>query len=491
MRQKDYKLWINSVSERCKNKEGLDRVMVELNDSLNENPDNPEVLFYIGYILVQSEKLGFAYHVFRRLAEISPHKWEVWNNLGRCALIKSGTREPLEYLQTAAAMQPDSTSVLLNTAVSYINFGNGEMAAAAAKKALEINPESSKAKDNLGIAMLGMRQWEGFELHDASLGGQHRTKHTYNNCPDWDGEPRDGDVVFYGEQGLGDEILYGSCLQDAIDRVGDGAIINVDKRLQGLFARSFPRAKAVYGDRLTYQKQSWPQEHTIVAQASVGQLPKFFRAKPADFSGVPYLIPDPLRITAYTAMLTRHIQNDKARPCIGLAWQGGKMHTRERRERSMMLEHFKPLIDPEISGIDADWFILEYGAVADEINDFKNDSPELADRIHYFPWILQSRDYDDTAALVSLMHSIVTVPTTVAHLSGGLGVDCHVILPIVPQWRFGFNPEWNDFPWHNSVTLHRTPPGVTKQEMVLQFIPEFRAALSAKFSGVMKEAAQS
>lgn len=485
MREKDYKLWMASVSERCKNKENLDRVMIELNDALNENPDNPEVLFFIGYILVQSEKLGFAYHIFKRLVELSPQKWEVWNNLARCSVIKSGTREPLEYLQTAAAMNPNSTAILLNTAVAFLNLGNGEKSAQASMKALEIDAGCDKARDNLGTALLSQRQWEkGFLLHDASLGGKHRTKHVYNNCPDWDGEPRDGDVVFYGEQGLGDEILYASCLPDAIKKVGNGAILNVDNRLQGLFRRSFPDAKAVYGDRLTYQKQLWPQEHTIVAQASLGQLPKFFRKRDADFFGAAYLAPDPMRVTAYEAMLLRHIQNRTARPCIGLAWQGGKVHTRERRERSMTLNHFKPLIDPEVSGIDADWFILEYGLVADEINDFLQENPGLTERVHYFPWILQSRDYDDTAALVSLMHSVVAVPTTVIHLAGGLGVDTHVILPIVPQWRFGFNAEWTDFPWHSSVALHRTPPGVNKAEMILRFIPDFRAALSAKFSGM-------
>lgn len=489
MRTQQYKRWMDSVKKRCETKEGLDQVMIELNNELNEDPDNPELLFHIGYVLILAGKLGFAYHVYKRLTEIAPYKFEVWVNLARCCLIKTGTNEALEYLQTAAAMNPRSAGVLFNTAITYINLGNGELAEMAARKAIEVSPNNKKASDNLGIALLGQRKWdEGFVHHNTSLGGEGRTRHTYNNQPDWDGQERDGDIVIYGEQGLGDEILYGSIVPDAIKAIGNGKIIlNVDRRLQGMFERSFPKT-IVYGGRHAYPRQQWEKEHTIVGQASLGQLTYLFR-RDGNFPGTPYLEPCPIRMTAYESMIQRHIQNKKSRPRIGLCWQGGRVYTRERAERCMRLEDFYALIDPEVSGIDADWFVLEYADVNEEIGDFKRAHPELSDRLHYFPWILQGNDYDSTGALVASLYSVVAVPTTAVHLAGSMGVNCHVFVPAVPQWRFGFNREWTDFPWHRSVTLFRRQPGENGEESVMRFVPELRNSLVELFD--MKKAAQS
>ena len=157
----------------------------------------------------------------------------------------------------------------------------------------------------------------------------------------------------------------------------------------------------------------------------------------------------------------------------------------------MTLSMFTDLIDPKVSGIDADWIILEYGNIEDELAQFRMDNPELVDRVHYFQWIMQSKDYDDTAALVSVLDSVVAVPTTVIHLAGGLGIDAHCLLPVVPQWRFGYDPSWSDCPWHKSVKLYRTKIGESKEQVIANFIPDYNAYLQSFFGGEMKEAAQS
>ena len=53
--------------------------------------------------------------------------------------------------------------------------------------------------------------------------------------------------IIYGEQGLGDEIFYGSMIEDAIKDCKK-VIIDCDPRLESLFRRSFPKAY-VYGTR--------------------------------------------------------------------------------------------------------------------------------------------------------------------------------------------------------------------------------------------------
>ena len=51
----------------------------------------------------------------------------------------------------------------------------------------------------------------------------------------------EGTLVVLAEQGLGDEIMFASCLPDALARVGH-LIVECEPRLAALYRRSFPQA---------------------------------------------------------------------------------------------------------------------------------------------------------------------------------------------------------------------------------------------------------
>jgi hypothetical protein len=48
---------------------------------------------------------------------------------------------------------------------------------------------------------------------------------------------------------------------------------------------------------------------------------------------------------------------------------------------------------------------------------------------------------------------VITVDTSVAHLSGALGKKTWILLPFTPDWRWML--ERNDSPWYPSVKLYR------------------------------------
>ena len=62
-------------------------------------------------------------------------------------------------------------------------------------------------------------------------------------------------------------------------------------------------------------------------------------------------------------------------------------------------------------------------------------------------------DFTDTAALCALMDLVISVDTSVAHLSGALGRPTWVLLPYLPDWRWLL--ERVDSPWYSSVKLYR------------------------------------
>jgi ADP-heptose:LPS heptosyltransferase len=63
--------------------------------------------------------------------------------------------------------------------------------------------------------------------------------------------------------------------------------------------------------------------------------------------------------------------------------------------------------------------------------------------------------FDDTAAFVSELDLVITVCTSVAHLSGALGQRTWVLLDVNPHWVWLL--ERNDSPWYPSAALYRQP----------------------------------
>ena len=133
------------------------------------------------------------------------------------------------------------------------------------------------------------RGWEAHELRLTEKIGQVLIRFPF---PQWDGGSLEGKtVLIYAEQGLGDEIMFASCIPDIIARAGH-CIIECAPRLAALFARSFPTATVVGGERMDI---GWligmPK---IDVQVAMGSLARFVRPTIDSFPRQAFLRPDPV-----------------------------------------------------------------------------------------------------------------------------------------------------------------------------------------------------
>ncbi len=62
-------------------------------------------------------------------------------------------------------------------------------------------------------------------------------------------------------------------------------------------------------------------------------------------------------------------------------------------------------------------------------------------------------NFYDTALAIDNLDYIISVDTSVVHLSGAMGKPTFVLLPYNPDWRWGL--EGNKTEWYDSVTLFR------------------------------------
>lgn len=406
-----------------------DSVVHECAKLLDKNRDDALALFLMGQIYAEAERFGAAYLVFKRVTEIKPEKSEAWNNLGMALEGMKSHKEAMGYFEKAWKLEKRA-NYASNIGNCYLSLQNHEEARRWAGKALGIDSECKSARIVHGMSSLALNNWgPGWDGFEASLGGKFRKENQYADEGRWNGE-KGQSIVVYGEQGLGDEIMYASCIPDVLNDCR--VILECDKRLEGLFRRSFPQA-TVYGTR-RQDVCPWIEQHQIDARCAIAGLPKFYRRSDESFPGTPYLVADPERVIQWKALLGS-LSN---RPKIGIAWSGGSKHN-QPQARSIGLEAFRPLIEQ----LNADFISLQYKDPSEEIK--KSGLP-----VKHWKRATEGDDYDETAALVANLDLVIGVHTSVHHLAGALGVPGLILVPHKTLWAYA-----NKFPWYKSATLYR------------------------------------
>lgn len=395
-------------------------------------------MFLLGYTFLKTDQIGLAYNCFTRAKDIFPGEAAIWHNIGKCFHERQDNDRADEFFRKALKVKPDYSPSLEGMAMTSINRGHWAQAIDYANRSLASSPDSTESKTNRGMAYLALGRWiEGWRDYNANLGKEkNRAEFVYGDEKRWEGE-KGLDVVCYGEQGIGDEISFASCLPDLI-RDSKSVTIECDGRLEPLFRRSFPTTK-VFGSRYKQENAIWKKDAKFDARVSIGSLPGFYRKKNEDFPRTPYLIPNPEMAIQWRELLKSF--GDK--PKIGLAWTGGIVKTGIKK-RSVTIDTFAPLF----KGFDATWVSLQY-----KDNDLGDIEDKYGVKIHDWHWGNRIYDYDQTVALISELDLVISVCTAVVDAAGGLGKECWCLVPQVPLWRHMATGDW--YPWSSSVKLHR------------------------------------
>ena len=424
--------------------EKRDEALAKLLPFLDDHLDDPRGMFLAGYIFMKSDRPGLAIQLFKRATDLAPHEPNVWHNLGKCYYECQRVDEAEACFRRTLKMEPNHVNSLDGIALVNLNRGNYKMAIEYAKKAMAQPGTPIDSKVNFGMANLSLRQWkEGWQGYNANIDtNKDRKVMVYGDEKPWDGT-KGLVVACYGEQGIGDEISFGSCLPDLI-RDSKKVIIECDGRLKHTLRRSFPQAD-VYGTRYTHGRKPWYDKYTgnnkIQARLAMGQLPQFYRNRDEDFPGTPYLVANPEMIVQWRALFDSLGPGLK----VGISWTGGRKHTGQKR-RSVTLDTLLPMLKQK-----AHFISLQYSDPTEDMEEFESRHPEI--KIHHWPHGVQIYDYDVTMALVSQLDLVISVTTTVIHAAGALGKECWCLVPEKVMWRY--MSEGSDFPWAKSVTLFR------------------------------------
>jgi len=460
---------------------------------LNEDFDNSVVLAALGMNLAVQGENGMAHVMLSRALDkaeqivtdfkkvgiiqkdsadpkiladfLKTKKAEIMNALGTCWKHENKCDKARYWFERAQSIVPPNADIQNNLATLYINEGSPERAMSHLEHAIQLMPGHSQAHWNRSLCYLEMGEYEkGFKEYKWGKRAEVRMDRVYTNkgkLPEWDGSPGKT-VVVYGEQGIGDEIMFASCLPDMMKDCKQ-VIFDCHKKLHVLFCNSFP-ALDIYPTRED-EKITWPYKqdgtprYQIDAKIAMGDVPQFYRNRLEDFPGTPYIQPT----TANEQRWADRLAALPAKPKIGIAWIGGHKKTRVE-VRSLKLEQLLPILS-----LDANFISLQYTKCEDEIQAFEMAHPDI--KIHHWPEANYSENYDDQAGLVANLDLVICCCTSLVHLAGSMGVPTWVLTPSRPAWRYRLDLDY--MPWYGrTVTLFRQQPNTIEWEPVVAEVLE-------------------
>jgi ADP-heptose:LPS heptosyltransferase len=79
-------------------------------------------------------------------------------------------------------------------------------------------------------------------------------------------------------------------------------------------------------------------------------------------------------------------------------------------------------------------------------------------------------DFNHTAAIIEQLDLVITVDTAVAHLAGALNKRCWVLVPSLPDWRWGH--QGGSSPWYPSVRIFRQAQGEQWKDVLARVTKE-------------------
>jgi len=376
-------------------------------------PDEALDLFDQGNRFSEKDDFVQAAECFENAIAICPTFAEAHCNLGLAQQYLGRIDESVERLHQSLALAPKAPVTHMNLATSWF------------------------LKGHLG------RAWHEYEWRWRCARFDKRPVAVTRIAPPWDGSSLAGrTILVYGEQGIGDEIMFASCLPDLVDEAAR-CIVACEARLVPLIRRSFPQADVLSIDDLRHADYERDLGR-IDVQVAAGSAPRFLRSSLDQFpERRSYLVAD----RDFVEQARDTLKSLGTGKYVGISWKGGKEEA-ERRRRSTTLAQWGRFFD--IPGVH--FVNLQYG---DCTNELKEAKERFGLTIHDWLSADPLDDMDRFAAQIAALDLVISIDNSTIHVAGALGVPTLAMLsfPSASYWRWFW--EGDQTVWYPSLQLLR------------------------------------
>jgi tetratricopeptide (TPR) repeat protein len=365
--------------------------------------------------------------------ELKPDLTDAYFNRGNVHYELGRFDSALADFGRALVLNPDHAECHNNRGNVYKALQDLDAALACYTQAVESRAEYAEGHFNRAVAWLQSGDFaRGFGEYEwrwkNPKGSVIRGKRDFAQ-PLWLGqEPLAGKtILLHSEQGLGDTLQFCRYV-DLVANRGARVILEVQA----------PLAELLSGLRgvshIVVRGETLPD---FDCHCPLLSLPLAFDTR---LDTIPvagrYLSPDPAQVARWRARL-----GDATAPRVGLAWSGNRNNPNDRNRSLPLTQLLRHLPG------DVEYFCLQ--------KDVRPEDREVLSTHAAIRYFVDELGFPATAGLAALMDVVVSVDTSIAHLSGALGRNTWLLLPFNPDWRWLLDR--TDSPWYSTVSLYRQP----------------------------------
>jgi Flp pilus assembly protein TadD len=396
-----------------------------------------------GNIQLSLGMLSEAISSYEVAIKLTPSYAEAYSNLGNAYQELGESIKAIDLYKKAISIDQNNPEFFCNLGNALWRIDQLHEAKNNYETALSLTPDHTSSQLNLAhLNLLDLNFRDGWRLYEArwqSL-SEDRPIPLKTSKPFWDGKPKDGFLLIWGEQGIGDQILYASMLTN-FQEYPQTKIISVDKKLIPIFERSFPNFNVI-------DKNLLISEDTYDEWLPMGSLGRFFRNEIADFRNIkfPYL-----RINKRFQNGHDEIKKHKNSVICGVSWKGN--HSKFNSRKSMELHALTPILTLK----NVDFISLQNGDISEEVALVEQKCGTVIKEINGIDIF---DDIDALSTIIELCDLVITTSNSVAHLAGALGKETLLLLSCGNS-RFWY---WQDVAgcslWYPSVKIFKqSSPG--------------------------------
>jgi tetratricopeptide (TPR) repeat protein len=346
----------------------------------------------------------------------------------------------LESFQAASSLQPKLPN--LHNNLGLLNYLQKDFHKAEKyyRESLRLRPGDGLAAVNLaGLLLIKGEKTarEGWRWYERRLEGPSKLfTQPITTAPRWSGESVNGTLLLVHEQGLGDTFQF-IRFAAKLKQKGNRCIFQGPPKLHGILLHSG------LVDECISDGSKAPAE--VIAWTPLMSMPKLIDQALSPQGTFElcnsYLYADEAKSRRWHGLLG---ESKKLR--IALHWQGNPNHEfGVSRGRSLPLACLESLL--YIDGID--WISLQKGPGSEQAI-----KGPFANRWHYQQQLInQTWDFEETAALLNSCDLLISSDSGLAHLAGALGTRVWLLLPWLPEWRWGLSGETTA--WYQNHRLYR------------------------------------
>ena len=407
-----------------------DKAIKLLESALQIKPDDAATLNNYGVILTEVNRTNDSYKVLDKATNIKPDYAEAFSNKGNTLKLLERYDAAVKAYSKAIQLKPNYAEAYNNRGVIYKELNKMDLALKDLKKAISLKPDYPEANSTLGVTLLltgdFSKGWEQYEWRWKDLSDPSVIR-TFKQ-PLWDGKKslKGKSILLYSEQGLGDTIQFSRYIL-LIKALGAKVILETHKELVNIVG-------------------SIDSDITIILMGQT--LPDFdfqcpLLSLPLKFGTGLKNIPSPTRYVWTDTKLASKWKKKldaQQKPLIGLAWEGNPLHKNDHN-RSILLAELIPHLPTQ----------YRYIGLQKDIRKTNLDTLKKNTLINNL--VDNNATLDDTAAIIENLDIVISVDTSIAHLSAAMGKPTWVVLPLVPDWRWLLNR--SSSPWYKSIKLFR------------------------------------